>query len=92
MAREIVDLLGNKFKVGKYKLCFNTPIKKGPLIFTRDIISGELFNLYQKNNQKYLGYFYNLSLNLYVRYELELIGYQEAQDIRKSHLYVRKRR
>lgn len=46
MAREITDLHGNKFKVGDYKLCLNIPITgKGNLVFTRDLISGEPFNL-----------------------------------------------
>lgn len=46
MAREITDLHGNKFRVGDYKLCLNIPITgKGNLVFTRDLISGEPFNL-----------------------------------------------
>jgi hypothetical protein len=97
MAREITDLHGNKFKVGDYKLCLNIPITgkgnlvtgKGNLVFTRDLISGEPFNL-SVSKKKYKGYFYNLSLNLYVRFDLEYMGYDESSDIRKSHLYVRK--
>ena len=82
MAREITDLHGNKFKVGDYKLCLNIPITgKGN--------SGEPFNL-SVSKKKYKGYFYNLSLNLYVRFDLEYMGYDESPDIRKSHLYVRK--
>lgn len=99
MAKEILDLHGNKFKVGDYKLCLKIPTTgKGNLIFTRDLISGEPFNLsvnkkkYTVNKKKYRGYFYNLSLNLYVRYDLEYRGYDESSDIRKSHLYVRKRK
>lgn len=92
MAKEILDLHGNKLKVGDYKLCFKIPTTgKGNLIFTRDLISGEPFNL-SVNKKKYRGYFYNLSLNLYVRYDLEYRGYDESSDIRKSHLYVRKRK
>lgn len=92
MAKEILDLHGNKFKVRDYKLCLKIPIiGKGNLIFTRDLISGEPFNL-SVNKKKYRGYFYNLSLNLYVRYDLEYRGYDESSDIRKSHLYVRKRK
>ena len=90
MAKEILDLHGNKFKVRDYKLCLKIPTTgKGNLIFTRDLISGEPFNL-SVNKKKYRGYFYNLSLNLYVRYDLEYRGYDESSDIRKSHLYVRK--
>ena len=92
MAREITDLHGNKFKVGCYKLCFNSPITwKGNLVFTRARISGEAFNL-SVSKKKYKGYFYNLSLNLYIRYDLEYMGYDESSDIRKSHLYVRKKK
>lgn len=92
MAKEILDLHGNKFKVRDYKLCLKIPTTgKGNLIFTRDLISGEHFNL-SVNKKKYRGYFYNLSLNLYVRYDLEYRGYDESSDIRKSHLYVRKRK
>lgn len=92
MAREILDLHGNKFKVGDYKLCLKIPTTgKGNLIFTRDLISGEAFNL-SVIRDRYLGYFYNLSLNLYVRYDLEYVGYDESSDIRKSHLYVRKKK
>lgn len=91
MAREITDLHGNKF-VGDYKLCLEIPITgKGNLVFTRDLISGEAFNL-SVIRDRYLGYFYNLSLNLYVRYDLEYVGYDESSDIRKSHLYVRKKK
>lgn len=92
MAREITDLHGNKFKVRDYKLCLEIPTTgKGNLVFTRDLISGDAFNL-SVVRDKYLGYFYNLSLNLYVRYDLEYVGYDESSDIRKSHLYVRKKK
>lgn len=92
MAREIKDLHGNKFKVGDYKLCLEIPITgKGNLVFTRDLISGDAFNL-SVVRDRYLGYFYNLSLNLYVRYDLEYMGYDESLDIRKSHLYARKKK
>lgn len=92
MAREITGLHGNKFKVGDYKLCLEIPITgKGNLVFTRDLISGDAFNL-SVVKDRYLGYFYNLSLNLYVRYDLEYVGYDESSDIRKSHLYVRKKK
>lgn len=92
MVREIKDLHGNKFKVGDYKLCLEIPITgKGNLVFTRDLISGDAFNL-SVVRDRYLGYFYNLSLNLYVRYDLEYMGYDESSDIRKSHLYARKKK
>lgn len=46
MVREITDLHGNKLRVRDYKLCLNIPITgKGNLVFTRDLISGEAFNL-----------------------------------------------
>nr|UVY19857.1 MAG: hypothetical protein [Bacteriophage sp.] len=92
MAREITDLHGNKFRVGDYKLCLKIPITgKGNLVFTRDLISGEPFNL-SVNKKKYKGYFYNLSLNLYVRYDLEYVGYDESSDIRKISFVCQKRK
>ena len=81
MAREITDLHGNKFKVGDYKLCLDIPITgKGNLVFTRDLISGEAFNL-SVVRSRYLGYFYNLSLNLYIRYDLKNKKNNENWDI-----------
>lgn len=92
MAKEILDLHGNKFKVGDYKLCLKIPITgKDNLIFTRDLISGEPFNL-SVNKKKYRGYFYNLSLNLYVRYDLEYRGYDESSDIRKISFVCQKKK
>ena len=92
MTKEILDLHGNKFKVGDYKLCLKIPITgKGNLIFTRDLISGEPFNL-SVNKKKYRGYFYNLSLNLYVRYDLEYRGYDESSDIRKISFVCQKKK
>lgn len=92
MEREITDLHGNKFRVGNYKLCLKIPITgKGNLVFTRDLISGEPFNL-SVNKKKYRGYFYNLSLNLYVRYDLEYRGYDESSDIRKISFVCQKKK
>lgn len=91
MAREITDLHGNKFRTEDFKLCLDLLPGNGPLIFTRDLISGEAFNLYVHKN-RYYGYFYSESMDLYVRYKLTLIGYEERSDIRKSHLYVKKRK
>lgn len=91
MAKEILDLHGNKFKVGDYKLSLNISIGKcDKLIFTRDHISGETFNLFVKG-KIYKAYFYNLSINCYVCYKLELIGYDESKDIRKAYLYGKRR-
>lgn len=90
MAKEITDLHGNKFRAGDYSLCTEVPIGKGNLIFTWDYVSGESFLLSIRKN-KYLGYFYNQSLDLYIRYRLEYIGYEESSDIRKSHLYGKRR-
>lgn len=91
MAKEILDLHGNKFKVGDWKLFLNIPIgKSDKLIFTRDYLSGEAFNLEVKG-KKYKAYFYNLSMNLYVGYKLELTGYDESKDIRKAYLYGKRK-
>lgn len=91
MAREITDLHGNKFRTEDFKLCLDLLPGKGILIFTRDLISGEAFNLYV-HKQKYYGYFYSESLGLYIRYNLILLGYEEKSDIRKSHLYVKRKK
>lgn len=91
MAKEILDLHGNKFKVGDYKLSLEIPIGKcNKLIFTRDHISGEIFNLFVKG-KIYKAYFYNPSINCYVCYRLELVGYDESKDIRKAYLYGKRR-
>ena len=91
MEKEILDLHGNKFKVGDYKLSLEIPIGKcNKLIFTRDPLSGETFNLFVKG-KIYKAYFYNLSINCYVCYKLELVGYDESKDIRKAYLYGKRR-
>lgn len=92
MIKEILDLHGNKFAVGDFKLYLKIPLEKiDTLIYTRDYLSGMSFNL-AKSNNKYYGYFYNLSLRMYVRFKLKLTGYDESSDIRKSYLYVNKRK
>lgn len=46
MAKEIQDLHGNKFIAKDWKLCLSIPIGKcDKLIFTRDYVSGDSFNL-----------------------------------------------
>lgn len=46
MAKEILDLHGNKFIAKDWKLCLNIPIGKwDKLVFTRDYVSGDSFNL-----------------------------------------------
>ena len=105
MVREIIDLHGNKFKALDYKVCLEIPIiGKEKLIYTRDLFSGtrdlfsgtrDLFSgvpfslFYGKD--RYKGYFYNQSINAFICYTLEKIGYEESKDIRKAHLYGRKR-
>lgn len=45
MAKEILDLHGNKFIAKDWKLCLSIPIGKcDKLIFTRDYVSGDSFN------------------------------------------------
>ena len=70
MAKEILDLHGNKFIAKDWKLCLNIPIGKwDKLVFTRDYVSGDSFNLGVKG-KTYKAYFYNLSINCYVCYKL----------------------
>ena len=64
--------------------------KGDKLIFTRDYASGDSFNLAVKK-KTYKAYFYNLSINCYVCYKLELVGYDESKDIRKAYLYGKRR-
>lgn len=91
MRSQIKDLHGNIFKVNNYKLCLEISTEGNhSLIFTRDYVSGETFVLYVGDN-KYFGYFYNQSMNLWVRYKLTLTGYDINIDIRKSHLWKKKK-
>lgn len=91
MVREIIDLHGNKFKTLGYKVCLEIPIiGKEKLIYTRDLLSGVAFSLFY-GKDRYKGYFYNQSINAFICYTLEKIGYEESKDIRKAHLYGRKR-
>ena len=91
MAKEILDLHGNKFIAKDWKLCLSIPIGKcDKLIFTRDYVSGDSFILAVKK-KTYKAYFYNLSINCYVCYKLELVGYDESKDIRKAYLYGKRR-
>lgn len=91
MAKEILDLHGNKFIAKNWKLYLSIPIGKcDKLIFTRDYVSGDSFNLAVKK-KTYKSYFYNLSINCYVCYKLELVGYDESKDIRKAYLYGKRR-
>ena len=92
MVREIIDLHGNKFKASNYRICLEIPILgKEKLIYTRDLLSGVAFSLFY-GKDKYKGYFYNQSTDTFVCYTLEKVGYEESKDIRKAHLYGRKRK
>lgn len=91
MAKEILDLHGNKFIAKNWKLCLDIPIGKwDKLVFTRDYVSGDSFNLGVKG-KTYKAYFYNLSMRCYICYGLELAGYDESKDIRKAYLYGKRR-
>lgn len=91
MLKEILDLHGNKFEVLGYKLELKIPILKWErLLFTRDYISGESFNLGIRG-KVYRAYFYNYEMDLYVSYKLKYLGYDESKDIRKSYLYGKRK-
>lgn len=89
---KIKDLHGNIFSVQDWRFYISIPIAKfNRIIFTKDHESQEVFNLAISEN-KYIGFFYVEHLNLYIGYKLQLEGYEESLDIRKSHLYVKKRK
>lgn len=92
LGNQIKDLQGNIFSVGDW--AFATQIPTGiyiEFVFTRDYLTGKRFNLVSKDN-KYFGYFYLSFYNLYIKYNLDKIGYEESLDIRKAYLYANKRK
>lgn len=88
MAKEIIDLHGNIFKVIKgWEFTEKVPNLEGhKYIFTRDIISDQEFILAIKEDYA-AGYFYSKSYDLYIAYPLLRVGYDESKDIRKAYLY-----
>lgn len=91
LGTKIIDLHGNIFTLGNWHLKTQIPIGiYDKLVFTKDTISLESFNLAIKGN-KFKAYFYSLSLNLYICFKLTLKGYDESKDIRKAYLYGKRK-
>lgn len=92
IGNRILDLQGNIFKITKYKdLHLGDPFpifeeKEFP-IFTRDLISDDLFTLIRKTNTKYNAIFYlGESYNkYYLRVSLIREEYIPELDIRKAY-------
>ena len=95
MAKEIVDLHGNIFKVIKGWEFYNkVPNFEGNYtwIFTRDRITDTQFILALNEELNIaVGYWYSNIYQLYVARPLKRIGYDESKDIRKEYLYNGKR-
>lgn len=92
MAKEIVDLHGNIFKVIKGWEFYNkVPNLEGNYtwIFTRDRITDTQFILALNEELNIaVGYWYSNIYQLYVVRPLKRIGYDESKDIRKKYLFV----
>lgn len=97
MAKEIVDLHGNIFKVIKGWEFYNkVPNLEGNYtwIFTRDRITDTQFILaLNEELNQYNSWLleYSNIYQLYVARPLKRIGYDESKDIRKEYLYNGKR-
>lgn len=95
MAKEIVDLHGNIFKVIKGWEFYNkVPNLEGNYtwIFTRDRITDTQFILALNEELNIaVGYWYSNIYQLYVARPLKRIRYDESKDIRKEYLYNGKR-
>lgn len=92
IGKRILDLQGNIFKITKYKdLHLGDPFpifeeKEFP-IFTRDLISDDLFTLIRKTNTKYNAIFYlgEAYNKYYLRVSLIREEYIPELDIRKAY-------
>lgn len=92
IGNRILDLQGNIFKITKYKdLHLGDPFpifeeKEFP-IFTRDLISDDLFTLIRKTNTKYNAIFYlgEAYNKYYLRVSLIREEYIPELDIRKAY-------
>lgn len=92
IGNRILDLHGNIFKITKYKdLHLGDPFpifeEKEFLIFTRDLISDDLFTLIRKTNTKYNAIFYlgEAYNKYYLRVSLIREEYIPELDIRKAY-------
>lgn len=90
---EILELLGNHFRVKPfYRLYLKFPFKTGNQALTRDLYSDKVFNLIHTKNNNWYAVFYLDTLDMYLLKKLEFIEYLPNKDIRKSHLYGKRRK
>ena len=90
MGTQIIDLHGNilNLRSDNFKFWDEVPLDSfKKLIYTRDRISGIDFLLGISLIGKYYMFKYNVSLNLYYSYRLDLVGYDESKDIRYEWKY-----
>lgn len=90
MGTQILDLHGNILNLhsDNFKFWDEVPLDSfKKLIYTRDRISGIDFLLGISLKGKYYMFKYNVSLNLYYSYRLDLVGYDESKDIRYEWKY-----
>lgn len=88
---QIKDLHGNIFSVHKWRLYIAIPKKFDKVIFTKDCLTNTSFNL-AINGDTYMAFDLIEDQPIYVGYKLKLEGYDESLDIRKSHLYGKRKR
>lgn len=88
----ILDLHGNIFKKEEWRITLAIPLHKiDKLIYTRDLISGQPFDLAVRRYHKSLAFrafFYSEVYGTYIEYKLKLIGYDRKSDIRTKYKAV----
>jgi hypothetical protein len=89
----IKDLHGNTYRLGEYKLCLEFPKFEGITVlhhrFTRDVLTGNRFNLIETENKFYMVR-YSKPLDMYVKYSMVKVSYNPLEDLRQSHLHGNK--
>lgn len=89
----VKDLHGYTYRLGDYRLCLEFPKFEGITVlhhrFTRDVLTGNRFNLVETvNNFYYIRY--SKPLNMYIKYDMVKISYNPLEDLRQSHLHGNK--
>lgn len=88
----ILDLNGNYFQVKPYyRLYLNFPFKTGEQYFTRDLISGRIFNLIYTSKGNWYAVLYISEIGMYLLRKLKWLKYIPEIDIKTSHLYGKRR-
>lgn len=72
----ILDLSGNYFQVKPYyRLYLNFPFKTGEQYFTRDLISGRIFNLIYTSKGNWYAVLYISEIGMYLLRKLKRLKY-----------------